>query len=51
MCRFCGTGCIQVGTRDDRIVAVKGDPTSPVNRGLLCVKGYANAQISTAPTG
>ena len=46
VCRFCGTGCgIQVGTRDDRIVAVKGDPDSPVNRGLLCVKGYANAQI------
>ncbi|MEZ5289417.1 MAG: molybdopterin-dependent oxidoreductase, partial [Vicinamibacterales bacterium] len=46
VCRFCGTGCgIQVGTRDDRVVAVKGDPDSPVNRGLLCVKGYANAQI------
>jgi anaerobic selenocysteine-containing dehydrogenase len=26
VCRFCGTGCgIQVGTRDDRVVAVKGD--------------------------
>jgi nitrate reductase NapA len=24
---------------------VKGDPDSPVNRGLLCAKGYANAQI------
>ena len=31
--------------RGDRVVAVKGDPDSPVNRGLLCVKGYANAQI------
>ena len=29
--------------QDDRVVAVKGDPASPVNRGLLCVKGYANA--------
>ncbi len=46
VCRFCGTGCgIQIGTRGDRVVAVKGDPDSPVNRGLLCVKGYANAQI------
>ena len=26
-------------------MAVKGDPDSPVNRGLLCVKGYANAKI------
>jgi nitrate reductase (cytochrome) len=45
-CRFCGVGCgMLVGTRDERVVAVKGDPDSPVNRGLLCVKGYANAQI------
>ncbi len=46
VCRFCGVGCaIQVGTRDGRAVAVKGDPDAPVNRGLLCVKGYANAAI------
>lgn len=46
VCRFCGTGCtIQVATANDRIVAVKGDPDAPVNRGLLCVKGYANGQI------
>ena len=46
VCRFCGDGCgIQVATDAGRIVAVKGDPDSPVNRGLLCVKGYANAKI------
>jgi nitrate reductase NapA len=46
VCRFCGVGCgIQVATRRGRVVAVKGDPDSPVNRGLLCVKGYACAQI------
>jgi nitrate reductase NapA len=46
VCRFCGVGCgIQIATAKDRVVAVKGDPDSPVNRGLLCVKGYANAQI------
>jgi nitrate reductase NapA len=40
-CRFCGTGCsVMVGTKDDRVVAVKGDLESPVNKGLLCVKGY-----------
>ncbi len=27
------------------MVAVRGDPDSPVNRGLLCVKGYALPQI------
>ena len=46
VCRFCGVGCgLQIATREGRVVAVKGDPGSPVNRGLLCVKGYANAQI------
>ena len=45
VCRFCGVGCgIQVATAGGRVVAVKGDPASPVNRGLLCVKGYANAR-------
>ncbi len=45
-CRFCGVGCgIQIATKDDRVVAVNGDPDCEVNRGLLCVKGYANALI------
>jgi len=46
VCRFCGTGCgIMVGTRDGRIVATKGDPDAPVNRGLNCIKGYFNGKI------
>lgn len=46
VCRFCGTGCgIMVATRNDKIVAVKGDPLAPVNRGLNCIKGYFNAKI------
>ena len=46
VCRFCGTGCgIMIATKDDRIVAVKGDPLAPVNRGLNCIKGYFNAKI------
>jgi len=40
-CRYCGTGCgVEVGVMDNRVVAVRGDVKSPVNRGLLCVKGY-----------
>ncbi len=40
-CRYCGTGCgVEVGVANDRVVAVRGDEASPVNRGLLCVKGY-----------
>ncbi len=41
VCRFCGTGCgVLVGIKDGRAVAVQGDPQNPVNKGILCVKGY-----------
>jgi nitrate reductase NapA len=40
-CRYCGTGCgVEVGVRDGKVLAVRGDEQSPVNKGLLCVKGY-----------
>jgi nitrate reductase (cytochrome) len=40
-CRFCGVGCsLLVGIEAGRAVAVRGDPDSPVNRGLACIKGY-----------
>jgi nitrate reductase NapA len=46
VCRFCGTGCgIQVATAGGRVVATKGDPEAPVNRGLNCIKGYFNGKI------
>ncbi|MEY4767392.1 MAG: hypothetical protein RL637_31 [Pseudomonadota bacterium] len=45
-CRFCGTGCsVLVGTENGRVVATQGDPESPVNKGLNCVKGYFLAKI------
>ncbi len=45
-CRFCGTGCsVLVGTQNDRVVATQGDPDSPVNRGLNCIKGYFLSKI------
>ena len=40
-CRFCGTGChVQVAVRSGRVVGIRGDAKAPVNKGLLCVKGY-----------
>ena len=40
-CRFCGTGCgVEVGVTDGKVVALRGDELNPVNKGLLCVKGY-----------
>jgi nitrate reductase NapA len=40
VCRFCGVGCgVLNGVKDGKLVAVKGDPDCPVNKGLLCIKG------------
>ena len=44
-CRLCGVGCgLLIGVEDGRAVAVKGDPASPVSKGLACVKGYHSVQ-------
>ncbi|MDR2000134.1 MAG: nitrate reductase catalytic subunit NapA [Zoogloeaceae bacterium] len=46
VCRFCGTGCsVLIGTQNGRVVATQGDPDSPVNRGLNCIKGYFLSKI------
>ncbi len=40
ICPYCGVGCsIYLGVRAGKIVRVKGDEKSSVNRGELCVKG------------
>jgi len=45
-CRFCGTGCgVMVGVKDGKIVSVAGDQLNPVNKGLLCIKGYSLPSI------
>ncbi|MDR2925248.1 MAG: nitrate reductase catalytic subunit NapA [Azoarcus sp.] len=45
-CRFCGTGCsVLAGVQNGRMVATQGDPDSPVNRGLNCIKGYFLSKI------
>ena len=47
VCRMCGTGCgIQVATKDGKVMATKGDPAAPVNRGLNCIKGYFNGKMA-----
>ena len=45
-CRFCGVGCgVLVGLRQGKVVAVRGDAEVPVNRGLLCIKGYSLPKV------
>jgi|TARA_B110000908_G_scaffold20215_1_gene22792 assimilatory nitrate reductase catalytic subunit len=39
-CPYCGVGCGVVATvKDERLIAVAGDPSHPANQGRLCVKG------------
>lgn len=46
VCRYCGTGCgVLAGVTGGKIVAVKGDPDCPVNKGRLCVKGILLPKI------
>lgn len=45
VCRFCGTGCgIEIGTRNDMVVDVRGDVEAH-NKGRLCIKGIMNREI------
>ena len=45
-CRYCGVGCgVLVGVKGGKIVATKGDPAAPVNKGLNCIKGYFLSKV------
>jgi formate dehydrogenase alpha subunit len=40
ICPYCGVGCsLYLGIRGQKVVHVRGDYESPVNKGGLCVKG------------
>ncbi len=40
ICRYCGTGCgIDVGVKNGRVIAIRGNKDYPVNKGVLCLKG------------
>ena len=44
-CRMCHGGCgVLVTVRNGRVVRIKGDPDSPLNRGRLCVKGLSSIE-------
>jgi len=41
VCRYCGVGCgVMIGTKGDKVVAVKGDAENTINKGHLCVKAF-----------
>jgi formate dehydrogenase major subunit len=48
VCPYCGVGCGQlVFHRDNRLLAIEGDPDSPISEGNLCPKGAASHQLLT----
>jgi formate dehydrogenase major subunit len=48
VCPFCGVGCGQrVWHEGGKLVAIDGDPESPINQGTLCPKGSASHQLLT----
>jgi formate dehydrogenase major subunit len=48
VCPYCAVGCGQlVYVKDEKILAVEGDPDSPVSEGCLCPKGAATFQLVT----
>jgi len=50
ICPYCGVGCsLYLGVRDNKIVSVRGDTESLVNKGSLCVKGRWGYDFVTHP--
>jgi formate dehydrogenase major subunit len=50
ICPYCGVGCGQLAFhRNGQLVAIEGDPESPISRGRLCPKGSASFELITHP--
>jgi formate dehydrogenase major subunit len=51
VCPYCAVGCGQkVYVKDEKVIQIEGDPTSPISRGRLCPKGSASEQLVNSPT-
>jgi formate dehydrogenase major subunit len=50
ICPYCGVGCGQlIYHKQNELVAIEGDPESPVSRGHLCPKGADTLELHTHP--
>jgi predicted molibdopterin-dependent oxidoreductase YjgC len=50
ICPYCGVGCsLILETRDNRVIAVRGDPDGPANQGRTCVKGHFGYEFINHP--
>jgi formate dehydrogenase major subunit len=50
ICPYCAVGCGQlIFHKDNKLVAIEGDPESPISRGRLCPKGADSHELLTHP--
>jgi len=50
ICPYCGVGCGQlVYHKQGKLIAIEGDPQSPISRGHLCPKGADTFELHTHP--
>ncbi|MBF0371545.1 MAG: molybdopterin-dependent oxidoreductase [Magnetococcales bacterium] len=50
VCRACHGGCgVFVEVKGGKVVKVKGDPDSPMNKGWLCIKGVRAPELANHP--
>jgi formate dehydrogenase major subunit len=50
ICPYCAVGCGQLAyARGNELLAIEGDPASPISAGHLCPKGAASHELMTHP--
>jgi len=50
ICPFCGCGCnFYLVTENNRVIGVEPSPTNPVNKGMLCAKGWTAFDFVHSP--
>lgn len=50
ICPFCGCGCnFYLVTKDQRVIGVEPSPKNPINKGMLCVKGWNAYEFINSP--
>ena len=50
ICPYCGVGCsLILETRNNYVIAVRGDPDGPANQGRTCVKGHFGHEFINHP--
>jgi formate dehydrogenase alpha subunit len=50
VCPFCGCGCsFYLVSEGDRVTGIEPSPQNPVNKGMLCVKGWSAHEFIHSP--